>query len=242
MNMPTFTVSARGSGSAEVSAVNWIAALGEAVASLGDADALERLACERLPNGTVIARDIATGSSFIVVPQLEEDELEPLIVEPIDSVDDELQLDALEGATSAHDACQCALQLAQELTPAESGAVLLLDRGMLRFTAVVGPESHKLDGVRLPRDTGIAGYVVDQRQSVVLRQASRDRRHCGEVDALTGYRTEDLVAVPVVSGRRIHGVLELMNLPADQDFPQRVIDQLEALGAALGERLQEITS
>lgn len=239
--MSTFSVSSRGSGSVEISAANWIAALGVGLEQLGGAVEIERLACERLPNGTVIARDIQSGRGFVVAP-VETVEEEPLLVEPIDSVTEELQLDALAGATSVDDACACALQLAQELTPAESGAVMLLDRGMLRFFAVVGPESDKLKGVRLPRDTGVAGCVVDQRQSVVLRQASRDPRHCGEVDALTGYSTQDLVAVPVVHGRRIHGVLELMNLPADQDFPRVVIDQLEAVGAALGDRLQELTA
>lgn len=240
--MPVFSISSRGAAPREVDASNWIVALGQAVGEGTRADALERLACERLPNGTVIARDITSGASFVIAPCEPVSELAELLVEPIDSVADELQLGALAGAMSTDDACECALQLAQELTPAESGAVLLLDRGMLRFVKVVGPEADKLRGVRLPRDTGIAGYVVDHRQSVVLRQASGDDRHCGEVDALTGYRTEDLVAVPIIHGRRIHGVLELMNLPSDQDFPRRVIDQLEGLGAALGERLHALTS
>lgn len=238
--MSTFTVSARGAGSAQVKAPNWIVALGLGMEEIGATAVIERMACERLPNGTVIVRDIQSGAGFVVVPEEEQTEEEVVQFEPIDVVEDELQLGALDGAMTAEDACSCALELAQELTPAESGAVLILDRGMLRFAAVVGPESGKLAGVSLPRDTGVAGYVIDQRRSVVLGHAARDARHCGEVDALTGYQTEDLVAVPVVNGRRIYGVLELMNLPAEQDFGSRVLDQLEALGSALGDRLRAL--
>lgn len=238
--MSTFSVAARGSTSVQVVAPNWIVALGLGIEEIGAATSIERLACERLPNGTVIVRDTQSGAGFVVSP-LEQDAVdEELLVVPFDSVVEELHLEALEGATSVDDACHCALQLAQDLTPAESGAVLVLDRGMLKFEAVSGPESGKLNGVRIPRDTGIAGYVVDQRRSVVLGQAARDSRHCGEVDALTGYRTQDLVAVPIVHGRRIHGVLELMNLPAEQEFERHVLDQLEAVGRALGERLHAL--
>ncbi|MCO4744033.1 MAG: GAF domain-containing protein [Proteobacteria bacterium] len=236
--MSTFSVSARGAGSVQVAAPNWIAALGLGMEQIGANAAIERLACERLPNGTVIVRDIQSGAGFVVTP-VDPVEEEIQIV-PIDDVEDELHLDVLEGAMSPGDACEVALQLAQDLTPAESGAVLVLERGMLRFAAVSGPESGKLAGVRLPRGTGVAGYVVDQRRSVVLGQAGRDARHCGEVDALTGYRTEDLIAVPVIHGRRIYGVLELMNLPREQDFSSHVLDQMEAIGSALGDRLHEL--
>lgn len=50
---------------------NWLAALGLGLDKLGlDAD-FNRLACEVLPNGTVIAQDVRSGSRFVVRPESE---------------------------------------------------------------------------------------------------------------------------------------------------------------------------
>ena len=94
----------------------------------------------------------------------------------------------------------------------------------------------------MPREKGVAGYVVEQRQTILVRQAAGDSRHFGELDALTGYQTRDLVAVPITHGRRLFGVMELMNLPDSMVFERYTVDQMEALGAALGERLAELTA
>ena len=50
-----------------------------------------------------------------------------------------------------------------------------------------------------------------------------------------------MVAVPITNGRRLFGVMELMNLPGSMVFERYTVDQMEALGAALGERLAELT-
>ena len=64
--MRTWSVTARGLASVQVQGRNWLVALGRGLHELGRVDELARLACEVLPNGTVIARDIATGTGYIV--------------------------------------------------------------------------------------------------------------------------------------------------------------------------------
>ena len=49
-----------------IAAETWIEALGQAIAQSGDGDRLDRLVCERLRNGTVVARDAATGRRWVV--------------------------------------------------------------------------------------------------------------------------------------------------------------------------------
>jgi len=69
-----FLVSAPGIRPAAVEAGNWLAALGLGLDKLGlDAD-FNRLACEVLPNGTVIAQDVRSGNRFVVRPEVEESE------------------------------------------------------------------------------------------------------------------------------------------------------------------------
>ena len=72
--MGRFLVSTRGVKPATVEAGNWLAALGLGLDRLGVVADIHRLACEVLPNGTVIARDVRSGSGFIVQPQLDPDE------------------------------------------------------------------------------------------------------------------------------------------------------------------------
>ncbi len=70
--MSRFQVSAPGIRPASVEAGNWLAALGLGLDKLGlDAD-FNRLACEVLPNGTVIAQDVRSGNRFVVRPEVDE--------------------------------------------------------------------------------------------------------------------------------------------------------------------------
>lgn len=63
-----FEVSSRTAGSVQVDASNWLSALGEGLTALGLLADLDRLACEVLPNGRVLARDVRSGHGFICGP------------------------------------------------------------------------------------------------------------------------------------------------------------------------------
>ena len=267
--MKSWTVTARGLASVQVEGTNWIVALGRGLDELGRADELSRLACEVLPNGTVIARDIASGTGYIVqsvdgsavvaTPPLGEqavpmggspdDELddEPLGEEPTPSlVEEEAELAegtdpmvAIDAADSERLACQIALNTAIQRVSAESGAVILEERGYLRFSAVRGPHSGQLEGVRLPAGTGVAGYAIASRRSVVLGNAHEDPRHFGELDARTGYVTRQMAVIPVQHGDRVLGVVEVMNREEASGgrFVEADVSAVEEVAAALARRL-----
>jgi len=245
--MASFSVSARGLASVQVKGSNWIVALGSGLEQLGKADEVARLACEVLPNGTVIARDITTGTGYIVqqvdeddFEEIEEIEIEELELLPADAMveisDDGDDLAAIDGADTVNQACEEALRVARDWVPAESGAVILEDKGYLRFNAVTGPHARKLVGIRLPVGTGVAGFAMEKRRTVVLADAHEDPRHCGEVDALTGYVTKEIAVVPVICKDRVLGVLELMNLRGGR-FGNEHVEKLQEVAEALGRRL-----
>lgn len=261
--MRSYSVTARGLSSVQVEARNWIIALGEGLAELGRDVELSRLACEVLPNGTVIARDIGSGTGF-VVQQLDEDIDAPggsstdddvfeLGASP-DETDDfaELPADAIaeldpheahrlaiDAAETVLMACQLTLQSALARVPAESGAVILEEKGHMRFLAVAGPHSRKLMGVRLPMGTGVAGFALEKGRTIIVADAHDDPRHCGEVDALTGYQTRGIAVIPVVVGERVAGVLELMNLPEGRRFDEDAVGHMQELANILGKRLSD---
>jgi hypothetical protein len=272
--MQTWSVTARGLASVEVQGRNWIVALGRGLEELGRVGALQRLACEVLPNGTVIARDIATGTGYVVqqVGDLRETQVDPdaetaqgampmagdhdlpipglldddppaeqIFDLPADAITelsaDDSTAEALRAAETPKEACRLALESALRRIPAEAGAVILEERGYLRFIAVEGPASRKLTGVRLPLGTGVAGYAMEKRKSMVLSNAHDDPRHCGEVDALTGYLTREIAVVPLIRGDRVLGVLELMNLKEGRRFGDADLTVLRGLADGLTVRL-----
>lgn len=272
--MRSYSVSARGLSAVQVRGPNWIVALGSGLEALGKSADVQRLACEVLPNGTVIARDITTGTGYVVqevqasaedvqrpvdgpgelpltphgAPDGEEpfalgeeitqeEELELLPPDAIEIVPEDDPLELIGAAESSLAACRRALELARKRVEAESGAVILEEMGYLRFIAVEGPHARKLVGVRLPLGTGVAGFAMEKRRTVVLAEAHADPRHCGEVDALTGYTTEQIAVVPVVAADQVFGVLEVMNLPEGRRFSEQDVDELAEVAVALAERL-----
>jgi len=248
--MASFSVSARGLASVQVQGANWIQALGSGLEQLGRASEVARLACEVLPNGTVIARDITSGTGYIVQQVQEEEadepaedwvEIEELELLPEDAIS-EIEpapdpLDVIDRADTVKLACEETLRLARTSVSAESGAVILEDRGYLRFNAVEGPHARKLAGIRLPMGTGVAGFAMERRRTVVLADAHEDPRHCGEVDALTGYVTKEIAVIPIICEDRVFGVLELMNLRGGGRFGQSHVDTLREVADALARRL-----
>ncbi len=248
--MKRFAVSSRGRASVEVRASNWVAALGLGLAHYDAVEGLDRLACEVLPNGTVIARDIGTGAGFIVqeasqpVEEAEQPELVDegsiLTGEPAeDSEDTRLResLSSIRAAPSRGKACRAALVLARKVVSAEAGVVILEDSDSLRFYAAAGPRAHRLVGARLPLDTGIAGFCMRTGRPLILDDVLNDPRHVGDVDRFTGTVTHALACSPVVHHERVFGVIEMINLPDNTTFSRRCVHELNAIALALGERL-----
>ncbi len=250
MDLKRFAVSSRGRPSVEVRASNWVTALGLGLEHYGAADGIERLACEVLPNGTVIARDISSGNGFIVreAEEAVEEAVEGPSQPPSGVASSTLvpsssglraRLARVRDAETRGKACQAALVLARRLVTAESGAVILADREHLRFFAAAGPQAQRLLGAKLPADAGIAAFCMRQQRSVVLEDAAVDPRHIGDIDRLTGYVTHALACVPVIHLDRVFGVIELINLPDNTAFSRQCVHELNAIAQALGDRLEQ---
>ena len=112
------------------------------------------------------------------------------------------------------------LQLAMErvvtLLDIESASIILLDeeRDELYFKVAddsrVGHEQH-LREVRFPAKQGIAGWVIQEGQSLVVSDVDQDPRWYSRVDAHTGTKTRSIICAPLRTKDRIIGVLEAIN-------------------------------
>lgn len=85
------------------------------------------------------------------------------------------------------------------------------ETGDLSFTMVVGQNADKLKGLQLPRGEGIAGWISETGQALIIEDVTKDTRFSPRVDRFTGFKTESIIGVPLKSGGKVFGVIELIN-------------------------------
>jgi len=92
-------------------------------------------------------------------------------------------------------------------------SLLLIDAGSseLVFARAVGRSGSSLVGKRLPLGEGVAGWVAAHGTPAIVEDTQADPRFSERMDGITGFRTESIVAVPLRSGDRVFGVIELLN-------------------------------
>ena len=113
----------------------------------------------------------------------------------------------------------------------DNWSLLLLDENKqeLYFELAVGKASQALKDVRIKLGQGIAGWVAQHGEAVVVPDTSKDTRFFGKVDEKTKMETQSIVAVPVKFRDTCLGVIELINCFGPDGFNARDLKLLEAL-------------
>jgi GAF domain-containing protein len=103
---------------------------------------------------------------------------------------------------------------------AEAASVLLLDdeQENFRFYQVEGPAKPVLAGATFPVDQGLAGSVLHTQQPEIINDVHSDARFLEKVDTESGFRTRNMIAIPLTAGEEQVGVLEVLNKAEDGAF------------------------
>ena len=107
--------------------------------------------------------------------------------------------------------------------PSQATSFLLIDpsgRG-LAFSASRQLEPGAVDGLRMPADAGIAGWVARHRTPLLLDDASADPRWHRAIEEHTSFRPRSMLCVPLVSKDVLLGVIQVMNRLDGQPFDER---------------------
>src|SRR6202045_1694740 len=113
----------------------------------------------------------------------------------------------------------------------DNWSLLLLDEAKqeLYFELAVGKASQALKDVRIKMGQGIAGWVAQHGETVVVPDTTKDTRFFSKVDEKTKTETQSIVAVPVRFRDTCLGVIELINCIGPEGFDPRDLKLLEAL-------------
>ena len=123
---------------------------------------------------------------------------------------------------------QSIVEVARAIFGARASSIFVLDEEAdeLVFEAVAGEGADSVIGLRIPSSTGIAGWVLVSGEPIVLSDVSKDPRFARDVAEATGYVPTSLMAVPLLHGERVLGVLQVLDRPPDKPFSLSEMDVL----------------
>jgi signal transduction histidine kinase len=117
---------------------------------------------------------------------------------------------------------------AVDILNAEAGSLLLVaddGSGDMIFRVAIGGTGEALVGQRVPRGQGLVGEVVRTGQPQTSKEARTDQRWVGrEVGDSQRFRTNSILAVPLIAKEQTVGVLEVLNKRDHTSFVQEDID------------------
>ena len=128
-----------------------------------------------------------------------------------------------------------------EIFNADRLTVYTLGDDKTSLTSRVKTGLDSWQNLKLPiNEHSIAGFVGLHKQAVnfrdvydrcELREQSEYLRFLQEVDKRTGYRTKQMLVVPILNAgdNDLLGVVQLINNKADEPFSQRVVDELSEI-------------
>ncbi len=113
------------------------------------------------------------------------------------------------------------LDIAKELVGAEGASLLLVDEETddLIFNIVQGGRGE-IRGDRLPKGVGIAGFVAQSGEAIIVNDAQNDPRFFKEIDNKYNFYTRNIIAVPMRVINRMVGVLEAINSIERESFDE----------------------
>lgn len=128
------------------------------------------------------------------------------------------------------------LDSAVEILNCEAGSLLLVEEpgGDLVFTATAGPVASELLGKRIPAGTGVVGKAVSEAQALIINDLSQSPEWFSKPDQDTGFRTRNLLVVPLQVKDSVTGVLEVINRNDGLPFLQEDLDLLAAFAGQAG--------
>ena len=106
------------------------------------------------------------------------------------------------------------LDVARRVIQAEAASLFLVDpeTGNLELSiATRGETGYVEPKLSVPRGKGIAGWVFEHDEALLIPDAYQDERFFKEADKITGFVTRSIICAPLKSESQLLGVLQVLN-------------------------------
>lgn len=140
---------------------------------------------------------------------------------------------AINGTFDLSTVLQLVVQHAREWLGMEGASLALVEGERLVFMEAAGPTAESVRTAVINLGDGIAGWVAQHNEPIVVPSARTDPRFFKGLDDKSGFETRALACVPVRIGDRAIGVLEVVN-PAGGVFDPETLHLLDSLASLAG--------
>ncbi|MFW6369168.1 MAG: diguanylate cyclase [Myxococcota bacterium] len=128
------------------------------------------------------------------------------------------------------------MEVVHDLLQARQWSMLLVDEetGRLRFEIAVGEGAEAIRGCTLSMGEGVAGWVAERGEPLLVPKVKSDPRWCARFDQASGFCTQSILAVPLKLRGEVIGLIELIGGEGDAPFDaddQRVLSLLADFAA-----------
>ncbi len=100
-----------------------------------------------------------------------------------------------------------------------------------------GPMFERLPPIRLKRGQGIAGWVAEHKEPVIITDTYSDQRFFSGVDTRSGFRTHSMICIPLQVDERTIGILQAINRQFGR-FGDHDLQLMQALGGPLAAAIE----
>ncbi len=130
---------------------------------------------------------------------------------------------ALTAHLTLKDVYRVAMEKVSNLLRPQAWSLLIVDEATqeLCFEIVVSPAAEQLTGTRLPAGQGVAGWVAQHGEPLLVPDVEKEPRFSRQIDEEIGFVSQSIVCVPLSSGDRIVGVIQLLNGLGQGEFTEQ---------------------
>lgn len=109
-------------------------------------------------------------------------------------------------------------EAATHVCASEAASILLYDENesQLYFESATNLEEPLMRGLIVPVEGSIAGWIVTNKQPIIIHDTQNDPRHFAQVGKATNVTTTSLLGVPLIAKGKVIGALEAINKRSGQ--------------------------
>jgi PAS domain S-box-containing protein len=111
-----------------------------------------------------------------------------------------------------------------------SGDIIFVD-------ILMGDLFKDMPAIRLKKGQGIAGWVSENRQPVIINDVYTDQRFYSRIDRQSGFQTHNMICISLQIEDRVIGVLQAIN-KQNGDFNENDLRLLQAIGGPLAAAIE----
>ena len=124
-----------------------------------------------------------------------------------------------------------AMKWAEEFINAEASSIYELDeeKDELFVRLARGEKKEPIKSIRLKKGEGVAGWVVQTGQPMVIHDVRNEKRFSDKFDRLSGFNTRSLLCVPLTLKGKVIGAIQVLNKKFQEPFSNADLEILTSM-------------